>query len=59
MTKSYKEMIYPELIGEIERVEILLISNKKPFTQRQNRKYLNKLKVEAKEYERFMNNAKN
>lgn len=42
---------YPELLGEIERVKTLLLTNKKPFTQRQNKKYLEKLEKQRKEFE--------
>lgn len=43
---------YPELLGEIERVKKLLVTNKKQFTIRQNRKYLEKLENQRKEFER-------
>ncbi len=50
MSKSYKEMNIGELINEIARVKELLVLNKNPFTQKQNRKYLAKLEEEYKQY---------
>lgn len=41
-------MTTPQLINEIARVKELLVLNKKPFTQRQNKKYLEKLEKEYK-----------
>lgn len=55
MSKSYKEMNASELINEIARVKELLVINKKPHTQKQNRKYLAKLE---KEYYDYVNNRK-
>ena len=49
--KSYKEMNYQELLAEEERVRILLVLNKKPFTQKQNKKYLEKIQKELRYYE--------
>ena len=43
MSKSYKEMTISELINEIARVKELLVVNKHPLTQKQNRKYLSRL----------------
>ena len=43
MSKSYKEMNVVELINEIGRVKELLVLNKHPLTQKQNRKYLARL----------------
>ena len=43
---TYKEMSLTELINEIERVEYLLGWNKHPHTQKQNKKYLSRLKDE-------------
>lgn len=43
MSKSYKEMNQVELIQEIARVKELLVLNKHPLTQKQNRKYLARL----------------
>lgn len=43
MSKSYKLMNKSELLQEIERVNVLLLTNKNVFTQKQNRKYLNRL----------------
>lgn len=51
MMKSYKEMNYQELLAEEERVRILLVLNKKPFTQKQNKKYLEKIQKELRYYE--------
>lgn len=48
--KSYKEMNINELINEIARVKQLLVVNKKPLTQKQNRKYLAKLEKEYYDY---------
>lgn len=48
-----KLFTYPELLREIERVKILLVTNKKQFTIRQNRKYLAKLEKERKEFEKW------
>lgn len=50
MSKSYKEMSVVELINEIARVKELLATNKKPLTQKQNRKYLEKLETEYYDY---------
>ena len=50
MSKSYKEMNINELIDEIARVKEMLVFNKKPLTQKQNRKYLAKLENEYYEY---------
>ena len=55
MSKSYKEMNINELINEIARVKEMLVFNKKPLTQKQNRKYLAKLE---KEYYEYVNNRK-
>ncbi len=55
MSKSYKEMNLNELINEIARVKELLVLNKKPQTQKQNRKYLARLE---KEYYEYVNNRK-
>ena len=52
MSKSYKEMTYLELLNEEERVRVLLVTNKNVFTQKQNRKYLEKIQKELKQYER-------
>lgn len=49
-------MDMPQLINEIARVKELLIVNKKPFTYRQNSKYLNKLEIE---YQRRIYEKKN
>jgi hypothetical protein len=46
-SKSYKKMDRRELLDEIDRVQELLRRNKNIFTQKQNRKYLEKL------YDRF------
>ena len=43
MSKPYKEMNISELINEIARVKELLVLNKHPLTQKQNRKYLARL----------------
>jgi hypothetical protein len=56
MSKSYKEMNINELIDEIARVKEMLVFNKKPLTQKQNRKYLAKLE---NEYYEYVNNRKN
>ena len=53
MSKSYKEMNIIELINEMARVKELLVVNKNPHTQNQNRKYLAKLE---KEYYEYVNN---
>lgn len=53
MSKSYKEMNIIELINEMARVKELLVVNKNPHTQKQNRKYLAKLE---KEYYEYVNN---
>ena len=54
LTKSYKDMTYPELLKEEERVKILLITNHDYFTYKQNKKYLskvqNKIRLFEKEY---------
>lgn len=50
MSKSYKEMNITELINEIARVKELLVLNRKPLTQKQNRKYLARLESEYYEY---------
>lgn len=50
MSKSYKEMNLNELINEIARVKELLVVNRNPHTQKQNRKYLAKLEKEYYEY---------
>lgn len=50
--KSWKEMTYEELLIEKARVENLLKTNKNPFTQKQNRKYLKKLSCKLDLYER-------
>lgn len=50
--KSWKEMTYEELLIEKARVENLLKTNKHPFTQKQNHKYLKKLSCELDLYER-------
>ena len=50
MSKSYKEMNIVELTAEIKRVENLLATNKHPLTQKQNRKYLSRLKNLRYEY---------
>ena len=42
-------MTIPQLINEIARVKELMVLNKKPFTYRQNKKYLEKLKAEGGE----------
>lgn len=55
MSKSYKEMNINELIDEIARVKEMLVFNKKPLTQKQNRKYLVKLE---NEYYDYVNNRK-
>ena len=52
MSKSYKEMTYLELLDEEERVRVLLVTNKNVFTQKQNKKYLEKIRNELKQYER-------
>ena len=52
MSKSWKEMTYLELINEVARVKELLVLNKNIFTQKQNKKYLQKIENEIKEYER-------
>lgn len=41
-------MTTPQLINEIARIKELLVLNKKPFTQKQNKKYLVKLEKEYK-----------
>ena len=43
-------MTKEELQKEIERVKKLLRENHKPFTQKQNRKYLEKLQRRLKNY---------
>ena len=53
MSKSWKEMNELELINEISRVKELLVLDKNYFTQKQNRKYLEKLEKEYKDYRRF------
>ena len=53
--KSYKEMNINELINEIARVKQLLVVNKKPLTQKQNRKYLAKLEKEYYDYVYYHN----
>jgi hypothetical protein len=40
---TYKEMNKTQLVFEIERIQNLLITNTNVFTQKQNRKYLQKL----------------
>ena len=55
MSKSYKEMNINELINEIARVKEMLVFNKKPLIQKQNRKYLAKLE---NEYYEYVNNRK-
>ena len=57
--KSYKEMSYSELIAEHNRVSELLRINKKPFTQKQNRKYLAKIEKEIDEYELSRQTSRN
>lgn len=52
MSKSYKEMNYIELLNEEERVRVLLVTNKNVFSQKQNRKYLEKIQKELRQYER-------
>lgn len=42
---------YPELLDEIIRVKTLLKDDRSFFTQRQNRKYLEKLEKRRKEFE--------
>ena len=49
--KSYKEMTYSELVSEHNRVANLLKTNKNIFTQKQNRKYLEKIERELRAYE--------
>ncbi len=49
--KTYKQMNYSELLAEEERIKILLLLNKKPFTQKQNKKYLSKIQKELKRHE--------
>lgn len=56
MSKSYKKMNINELINEIARVKELLVINKNPFTQKQNRKYLARLE---QEYYDYVNHNKN
>lgn len=56
--KSWKEMTYEELLIEKARVENLLKTNKNPFTQKQNHKYLKKLSYELDLYERNHNGKK-
>ena len=46
---SYKEMTYLQLLDEEVRVKVLLATNKHPFTQRQNRLYLEKIQKRIKE----------
>lgn len=48
MAKNYLNMNDFELNQEIYRVQVLLSTNNKPFTQKQNRKYLEKLLKERK-----------
>lgn len=50
MNKSYKEMNINELINEIARVKELLVINKNPHTQKQNKKYLKRLESEYYRY---------
>ncbi len=50
--KSYKIMTYSELLSEKDRVIELLKTDKNSFTQKQNWKYLEKLKNKIKQYER-------
>ena len=52
---TYKEMTTLQLINEIARVKELLVLNNKPFTYKQNQKYL--LKLES-EYKRRMSNVR-
>lgn len=54
--KSYKEMSYSELVSEHNRVANLLLTNHNVFTQKQNRKYLEKIKKELKTYELLRQN---
>ena len=54
--KSYKEMSYSELVSEHNRVERLLETNHNVFTQKQNRKYLEKIKKELYNYELLRQN---
>ena len=49
--KSWKEMNYKELCEEYQRVQELLKTNRNPFTQKQNKKYLAKIRIEIKQYE--------
>ena len=46
---SYKEMTYQQLLDEEVRVKVLLAIDKHPFTQRQNRIYLEKIQKRIKE----------
>ena len=52
MQKSYKEMNYTELLKEEQRVKELLLMNRKPFTYKQNKKYLAKIQTELRTFER-------
>lgn len=45
-------MNYIELLNEEERVRVLLVTNKNVFSQKQNRKYLEKIQKELRQYER-------
>ena len=53
MAKSYKEMNYQELVVEINRVRNLLNTNKNHLTQKQNKKYLQKLLNEFYAYKHY------
>lgn len=46
---TYKEMNYKQLLDEEVRVKVLLATDKRPFTQRQNRIYLEKIQRRIKE----------
>ena len=57
--KSWKEMTYKELVIEKARVQCLLKTNKNPFAQKQNYKYLKKITRELELYERIKNEGTN
>lgn len=46
---TFKQMNYNQLLDEEVRVKVLLATNKHPFTQRQNRIYLEKVQKRIKE----------
>ena len=54
MRKSYRDMSYPELLAERERVIADIRKTKSRFLKRDYRKYLTKLNNEIEDYEFFI-----